>query len=409
MASNSQPKSVLIVGGSLAGLMHALAFLSLPNPPKVRILERSPTALLHNQGAGIVAGGETLEFFEKYVRPGRDIAVTSPMRHYLDREGDEMPQSVEHRAQRMTSWDLLYHLLRWRVEGLQSEYITGLKEDDRPKAEYENGCTITNIEDAGEEGVKVTYDHKDHSEGQTAVADMVLAADGASSTIKRLLNPSINRDYAGYVAWRGTVPESQLSHVAKASFIEKFTFFHTTGIQILGYLIPGREGTLEREERLFNWVWYCNYEDGSPELEELMTDIHGKRHSITLPVGTMKPQVWEKQKEYAAEVLPPQFAEAVQKTQQPFIQAITDVEPSQNCFMEGKVLIVGDALSGFRPHTAASTSQAAYDALTMGEWMSANIDQKEYEHRVMEYAQTLQKHGVMLGERSQFGRHPLNG
>jgi 2-polyprenyl-6-methoxyphenol hydroxylase-like FAD-dependent oxidoreductase len=205
------------------------------------------------------------------------------------------------------------------------------------------------------------------------------------------------------------VPESQLSDAAKESFVEKFTFFHTTGIQILGYLIPGREGTLERGERLFNWVWYCNYKDGSPELEELMTDIHGKRHSITLPVGTMQPQVWEKQKEYAVEVLPPQFAEAVQKTQQPFIQAITDVVPSQNCFMNGKVLIVGDALAGFRPHTAASTSQAAYDALMMGEWMNGNIDQKGYEHRVMEYAQTLQKHGVMLGERSQFGRHPLNG
>lgn len=76
MASHLQPKSVVIVGGSLAGLMHALTFLSLPNPPNVRILERSPTALLHDQGAGIVAGGETLQFFEEYVRPGRDIAVS---------------------------------------------------------------------------------------------------------------------------------------------------------------------------------------------------------------------------------------------------------------------------------------------------------------------------------------------
>lgn len=187
-----------------------------------------------------------------------------------------MPESVEHRAQRMTSWDLLYHLLRWRVEGLQSEYVAGLTEDERPKGTYENGCTITNIEDAGNEGVKVTYTHEDRGAGQTAVADMVVAADGGSSTIKRLLNSNVTRDFAGYVAWRGTVPELQLSESAKESFVEKFTFFHSTGIQILGYLIPGREGTLERGERLFNWVWYCNYKDGSPELEELMTDIHGK-------------------------------------------------------------------------------------------------------------------------------------
>lgn len=344
MAVNLPPKSVIIVGGSLAGLMHALTFLSLPNPPKVRILERSPTALLHNQGAGIVAGSETQEFFQHYVRPGRELAITSPMRHYLDRQGKEIPQSVEHRAQRMTSWDLVYHLLRWRVDGLESEYVKGLQSDDRPKAAYENGCTVTNVENAGKDGVKLTWTHKDHGEGQTATADMVVAADGPSSTIRRLMIPEVERKYVGYVAWRGTVQESRLLDAASRAFVEKFTFFHSDGNQILGYLIPGHEGTLNKGERLFNWVWYCNYEDGSSELEDLMTDIHGKRHPITLPVGTMQPKVWEKQKEHAANVLPPQFAESVQETEQPFIQAITDVISPQNCFMDGKVLLVGDAL-----------------------------------------------------------------
>ena len=110
-----------------------------------------------------------------------------------------MFESVEHRAQRMTSWDLLYHLLRWRVEGMQSNYVTGLTEDERPKGTYENGCTITNIEDAGTEGVRVTYNHESRGEGQTTVADMIIAADGGSSTIRRLFNPTVSRDYAGYV------------------------------------------------------------------------------------------------------------------------------------------------------------------------------------------------------------------
>ena len=77
--------------------------------------------------------------------------------------------------------------------------------------------------------------------------------------------------------------------------------------------------------------------------------------------------------------------------------------------MNGKVLIVGDALAGFRPHTAASTSQAAYDALRLGEYMNGHIDQEQYKQRLMQYASALQRHGVMLGERSQFGRHPLAG
>lgn len=140
-----------------------------------------------------------------------------------------------------------------------------------------------------------------------------------------------------------------------------------------------------------------------------MTDKDGKRHPITLPVGKMQPQVWDKQKEYASQVLPPQFAEAIGKTQQPFIQAITDVISPGNRYLDGKVQLVGDALAGFRPHTAASTSQAAFDAAMLGEWMTDSIDRNEYDRRLMDYAKELQHHGVVLGERSQFGRHPLAG
>lgn len=403
----SMPKSIIIVGGSLAGLMHALILLSLPNPPTIRIFERSPTALLHNQGAGIVAGNETQEFFDKVVKPGREIAVTSKLRLYLDRSGRVMDGSVEERQQRMTSWDLLYHLLRWRVEGLQSEYVDGLDADQRPKATYENGCTVTALEEAGNM-VKLTWSHKDHGE-QTSEADLVIAADGASSTIRRLIKPDVERKYVGYVAWRGTVPENELSESAKEVFMEKFPFYHSIGIQALGYLIPGKNGTVEPGQRLFNWVWYCNYEDGSAELEELMMDNRGKRHAITLPVGSMNPKVWSKQKEYASQVLPPQYAEAINKTQRPFIQAVTDNISPQNSFFGGKVLLVGDALAGFRPHTAASTGQAAFDALRMGEWLGGDLDKSAYDEKVLEFAKTLQEKGVMLGERSQFGRHPFAG
>ncbi|KAM0713737.1 hypothetical protein Q7P37_010699 [Cladosporium fusiforme] len=401
------PESVIIVGGSLAGLMHALVLLSLPQPPSVRILERSPTSLLHNQGAGVVAGSETQEFFDKVVRPGREIAVTSKLRHYLNKAGDVVDGSVEERQQRMTSWDLLYHLLRWRVEGLQSKYVEGLAANDRPKAVYEHGCTVSAVESVGDK-TKLTWTHQDLGE-QSDEADLIMAADGASSTIRRLVAPKVQRIYVGYVAWRGTVPEAALSSEAKEVFVEKFPFYHSDGIQTLGYLIPGESGTIEPGRRLFNWVWYCNYRDGSQDLEDLMTDVHGKRHAITLPVGAMNPNNWEKQKAYASRVLPPQFAEAIHKTEQPFIQAVTDVISPRNGFLHDKVLLVGDALAGFRPHTAASTSQAAFDALRLAEWFGGDIDKTRYDEQVLRYARQVQQKGIVLGERSQFGRHPFSG
>lgn len=322
----------------------------------------------------------------------------------------------------MTSWDVLFRLLRHRVDGRDaSEYLTG---EEKGKVEevlrakegvgevgkglgvYANGCVVQSVEDAGEDGVRVRWKNED-GEVKDATADLVFAADGASSAVRRQLLPSVERKYVGYVAWRGTVDEQDLSPEATDVFVEKFPFFHTAGIQALGYLIPGENGTLEKGKRLANWVWYCNYEEDSAEYEDLMTDKNGKRHAVTLPVGAMKEKVWEQQKKYASEVLPPQFAELVNKTQHPFIQAITDVISPENELLNGKVLLVGDALAGFRPHTAASSGQAAFDALALAELLDGKIDREEYDKKVLEHATEVQRHGVMLGERSQFGRHPL--
>lgn len=88
---------------------------------------------------------------------------------------------------------------------------------------------------------------------------------------------------------------------------------------MLAYVIPGEHGSLEPGKRLINWVWYCNYAEGSKELDELMTGTDGSRHPITLPVGKMRPEILERQRARARESLPPQFAEIVCGTRQPFI------------------------------------------------------------------------------------------
>ena len=73
------------VGGSLGGLAAGIALKALGHD--TTILERNPSPLLHDQGAGIVAGGDALEFFERYNRCKQPLAVNSQRRQYLDKKG----------------------------------------------------------------------------------------------------------------------------------------------------------------------------------------------------------------------------------------------------------------------------------------------------------------------------------
>lgn len=87
------------VGGSLGGLATGLALKSLGHD--TTILERNPTPLLQDQGAGIVAGGDTLRFLKTYIRCDRPMAVRSHKRLYLDKRGNVI--HTEEMEQNMTS------------------------------------------------------------------------------------------------------------------------------------------------------------------------------------------------------------------------------------------------------------------------------------------------------------------
>ena len=68
---------ILVVGGSLAGLFAAIPLLRLPEKHKVTIFERSGTPLLHDQGAGVVAGHNVQQWLERFDLFGGATSVSN--------------------------------------------------------------------------------------------------------------------------------------------------------------------------------------------------------------------------------------------------------------------------------------------------------------------------------------------
>ncbi|KAF7195251.1 2,6-dihydroxypyridine 3-monooxygenase [Pseudocercospora fuligena] len=406
---DSTKPDVVIVGGSLGGLFAGVALKS--HGYNTIILERTPRFLLENQGAGIVAGGDTIEFFKRYDRTGKPVAVPSFKRLYLNQKGDVIHEEVN--RQNMTSWDLSYYLLRANYDRVDSAYLEGGKlPEERPtdgQINYRYGCTVTDVID---EGAVVRVKFTKQEEDGTKVDDelttkFLIAADGPSSTIRKMLCPEVERKYAGYVVIRGTVPEKEATQEALDVFRERFCFYHCPGIQNLTYTIAGENGTTEPGKRLLNFVWYTNFPEGEPEIEKLMTDKDGKRRHITIPPGMIAWDAWEMIKGRADEKLPPQMAEMAHKSKNPFVQCITDVISPKPLHMGDKVCLIGDALAGFRPHTVASTSQAAYDVMSLVDWLDGKIDRRQIVAQVMQYARLIQSRGVYIGNRSQFESLPV--
>jgi 2-polyprenyl-6-methoxyphenol hydroxylase-like FAD-dependent oxidoreductase len=145
----------------------------------------------------------------------------------------------EQSKQLMTSWDLLYNVLRKNFDrGGEDGYFDEEKIkdfevlEDEGSGEYLYGKKVTAVKKSVEEMVKIEFDDQD-GKADSLTADLVIGADGPSSTTRTIFEPESHRTNAGYVAWRGTVIESEVSEETRNTFSEKFTFFHRSGLQIL--------------------------------------------------------------------------------------------------------------------------------------------------------------------------------
>ncbi len=177
----------------------------------------------------------------------------------------------------------------------------------------------------------------------------------------------------------------------------------STSNKALRHSIPGDKGSLEPGERQLNYAWYCNCAENSAEFADLMTDVNGHRHRDTLPIGGVRDEIWLKQKALARDILAPPFAELVNKTTQPFVATISETMSPRASFLDGKVLLVGDALASFRPHAALNTNQAAFDALLLGKVMKGEMPLKAWEQAVLEYGNVSAARSRAMGTYIQSG------
>ena len=346
----------------------------------VEIFEKSPREM-QERGAGLVVQDEVLDFVMEHCGATADeLGVRSRARQLLARDGSTI--WIEPGIQLMTSWDSLYRHLKRAF----------------PQTYYHYGTRLAAIR---QEADRVYAGLED---GREQACDLLVCADGANSTARRLLLPDVAARYAGYVAWRGMVGERDVADWASDLLTEKFTFFHARHTQMLSYFVPGPAGETAPGKRRVNWVWYWNVAEGE-ELRETLTDRSGLIHDYSVPQGTVEPALWRRQREVAARVLPEVFQHLFAATAEPFIQPIYDLSVPQMAF--GRVCLLGDAAFVPRPHPAASTYKAVTNAVALGRSLRAHgrdvaAALRHWEPSQMELGENLLRLGQEQGNRSQF-------
>jgi 2,6-dihydroxypyridine 3-monooxygenase len=377
---------VSIAGGSVGGLTAALVLRDAGCD--VQVFERSSTAL-QARGAGIAALDTTLDYLLK--RGGfevTDVCSSTGWIRFLNRDG-----SVQHEQRhryRFSSWNTIYRSLLSLLEA----------------GRYQLGTEVTGF--AERHGtVTVTLGpgpHASRPARPSAGTDLLVCADGVGSPARARLLPAVRPAYSGYVAWRGTVPEQDLSPGTRKILGDALTYQVLPGSHILVYPIPALDGSVTEGERLINIVWYVNVAPGAP-LDTLMTGRDGVRRPVSLPPGAATEPAVTGMRQAARDQLAPPIAEAVVSAAEPFVQVVTDIEVPRMVF--GRICLIGDAAFAVRPHAAAGTAKAAADGWALAEELTAAAGDvpaalAAWERRQLALGRGLLARCREIGDSSQF-------
>jgi len=334
----------LVIGGSMSGLLAALALKS--RGFDVSVYERVAEPLA-GRGAGIVAQPELKAGLRRLdLDPDHDLGVEVPWRLMFARDG-----RVTHRMripQTMTAWDRVFHLLKAAF----------------PDADYHRGRELRCVE----QSARVIAHFAD---GSAEEGDLLVGADGIRSTVRQQYLPDVAPLYAGYTAWRGLIAENAFPPALHTQLFEHFSFCLPDNEQMLGYPVARPNNDLRVGHWRYNLVWYRPASEAR-ELQRLLTDDSGRTHVLSIPPPLIARGVVGEMREAAARVLAPQFNAIIGLCEQPFVQPIYDLEVPRMAL--GRVALVGDAAFVARPHIGAGVAKAADDALALAAALAGNSD-----------------------------------
>jgi 2-polyprenyl-6-methoxyphenol hydroxylase-like FAD-dependent oxidoreductase len=335
----------LIIGGSVGGLF--AAHLLRAAGWDVAVFERSRGDLA-DRGASIGTHGDLFAIMRRIGVPlDPSVGVAARSRICLDRHG-----AIIHEIEKSSvtsAWDRVYHPLRAAFP--DACYRAGMRLD---QVEQNNDC-VTAI----------------FADGTREAGDLLIAADGIHSTVRAQLMPEIQPRYAGYVAWRGVIEESELSPAEHALLYGRMSFCLPEGELVLGLGMPGRDDDTRPGRRRFYWIWFRPV-DLASGLPSLCTDATGKCHGTSIPPNLVRAEVVRELRDAAEATLAPPVAAIVRRTPQPFPHGIFDLESLRMVF--GRVALLGDAAFVARPHVGAGITKAALDAQGLADALTESVD-----------------------------------
>lgn len=350
---------ILIIGGSLAGLTSALALARIG--AQVTVLER---AAGQRSGAALAVHPADLD----------TVIGHEPAAVVLERLAG--PGHRPHGAQSVAWTDLRDGLARAALDSPSISLLAGRR-----------------VQAVGqdEEAVWARTD-----DGTEYGADALVGAYGHRSRVRRLVSPERpDADFAGYLLWVGIAQEQDVHLRGQwPSGLD----IQTRGDQILlGYPLPGSQGSLLPGQRRLGWAWYDAGRSGLLASTGAVRDgvVHHSIHASDVPGGVYRELPARARSTWSA----PWAAAIADSARRRAITGTPIAEYVPDRLVRGRTALVGNAAHVPTPMTGSGFAAALDDAASLADALrgarSGRVADvlRDYEHDRLPAARRLVQSG----------------
>ncbi|MEV0265725.1 FAD-dependent monooxygenase [Streptomyces sp. NPDC050617] len=330
---------VAVVGGSIAGCAAALAAVRA-GAAEVAVYERAAQRL-QDRGVGLAVHQDRYAELEAagyvdagmpWVRLTRRVWLIGGTDARGGREIGVLPFPF-----RSYNWGSLWRELRARVPERVAYHSGAVVESVTPDADR----------GAGPRGAVLRF-----ADGAEERFDLVIGADGYRSVVRAAMYPDVAPRYAGYLAWRGSLPAERLPGPREAWAEQDAASVAFPEGHMIVYRIPGPYG----RGTSVNWVFYAV----PPDVPGLRLD-----DPTVPPPRTVAAELIAHQQKLVARHFPPYWREVIERTrpQDTLVQPIFDLAVPH--LAKGRLVLLGDSAAIARPHTGGGAVKALQDATVL--------------------------------------------
>lgn len=305
--------TAVIVGASLSGLMTALTLSRIGM--RVTLLERSDDT--GRTGAALHAPDGLIE---------RITGLPSA----------QIPQPI---APGIQTWFAVHGALRAAIEA-------------DPAIRLRQSTAVRSVQQDASQAWAVT------SSGERVSGDLLVGADGHRSVVRRRVAPDKpDATFAGYVIWIGIADESS---IGSTRWPRDVAFLGDYDNTLLGYPLPGIDGSSAVGSRRLGWAWY---DASRNDLLRSSGAVEGNvvRYSL-MPAGIPNTTYRELARQ-ARNLFPTPWSDAILDSierRAVIGTPIAEYVPDQ--LVRGRMALVGDAAHVPTPMTGSGFSESLQDA-----------------------------------------------